>query len=811
MAIQRASRKTEKTAFQTYMELKQRQNLSQQGGALPTFAGNFAAGMEAGLGADAAATPRVSNTLQGVSQGASIPASRSYDPAVSGNYNTPGAGLSSSGGAVNYNSNDPHTNTDAHEALYQAISEAEGTTKYGYNTVYGGGNGVAGKPLTGMTIRDVLDHQSKMIRSTNHSPLGRFQITRDTLQEHYKKVGLSLDSKFDQTAQNKLALSIAHTQGLKPTVWAGFSKNPTALARAKAAYNAIQNNTSVSPSAAGTNVPTTKSGIMAMQKEMNAKGANLRVDGIMGPRTKEAMAKYGASTGQTGNTTAYQQYMASKQPAGAVNTGGVQYSIRDKTSASGLTPGLQGALGAAQQAARAAGLDHITVVAGKGQGHLSHQQGSEADVVGYNADGSKWSKAQRVAVAQGAAGAGANRFGFYSSGNTLHMGMGAKGLPSNVVWNDQVRGVPGVQTFAPEERAFVTGLRTGKPLKTTYPTTTAANVPQPTGYSQDNSAQVKSIQRELQARGATDVAMDGIVGPKTQAAAAKYGLTGALSNVGKGTVAGNKYASLDTGILSDASTAPVDAQYERVHPISPMNSTNLSPVKSSAPIVGREVTPSNSWSSLQSRVGQNPYTNSTGGAFTSDRQDLGTGVASPPSMNTRNMRVPTQAVDASGYPPVERSMTFSPPARGAGLSSPYVSSNSLRVQTTPIKGNPWSPHLPGADNPNIPVYGGVPTAVTTTSFPVNNQLQWSQLQMGVPQTQLQWSSLQQAIPTAAGPIFTGSVGGGSRNAEPHGATYAGGGERSGMGYAGGNYQGGTYGGAGGASINQGVGGAYKNR
>jgi len=648
----------------------------------------------------------------------------------------PGAGLSSP--AVSYGDASEPTTSAAHEALYRAISEAEGTTQHGYNTIYGGGQ----RDLGNMTIREVMDMQSNMINQTGHSPVGRFQITRDTLGRHAGLLGIPDTAKFTPDIQNKVMLSIADKQGLKPSTWAGFNNNPGAFARAKQAYSTIQQAT-------------------------------------------PAQASY-ATSGYTG--------------AGA---SGITYNIRDKTSAQGLTSGLMGALESAQQAARAAGLDHIEVRAGKGQGHLSHQQGTEADIVGYNADGSQWSKAQRVAVAQGAAGAGANRFGFYS-GPTLHVGMGAKGLPGNVVWNDKLRGVPGVNTFAPEERDFVGALRTGKlkslaPVTAYAPTTALSPAQQAAALQASGQAsgtttnttpdpKVAQMQRDLNSRGA-NLEVDGLRGPLTRAAEQQF------------------YGS-PTSVRTPSITA-------------------------SAPTTG------NTWSSVQG-----PYTSSTGGAnavvssvrtpsftaaprsYTSGRGDegAGAGVASPPSMGIPR-RVETTAVDASGYPPISSGFTRAPTPQTPYYSNPYTmgtgGANAI-VARTPQARPPQA-----ADTPTpylnqpyaAPSWGAIPQAPLIARLPVARPpgLQWSQLQQSAPPP-----PVQEAVPsfidrlknlidldpnraktalTSLGSVLSGGNqgGAGTRGA---GASYSG---------SGGNYSGGNYGGQGGRTISQGVGGAYRNR
>lgn len=106
----------------------------------------------------------------------------------------------------------------------------------------------------------------------------------------------------------------------------------------------------------------------------------------------------------------------------AVKAGGpaaIEYDIRDRTTATGMQPQAIAQLNAAAEFAGQAGLSRIVVVAGRGPGHKSHGAGTEWDLMGYNADGSKWTREQRVAVAAGARSAGATRFGFYEYGKSF--------------------------------------------------------------------------------------------------------------------------------------------------------------------------------------------------------------------------------------------------------------------------------------------------------------------------------------------------------------------------------------------------------
>ncbi len=409
------------------------------------------------------------------------------------------------------------------------------------------------------------------------------------------------------------------------------------------------------------------------------------------------------------------------------------YSIRDRTSSSGFVGGMQPMFDAMRQAAADAGLARLEMVAGKGQGHLSHAHGTEADIVGYNADGSKWSKAQRVAVARGASTAGGNRFGFYS-GPTLHVGLGYQGSPHNVVWNNQLRGQPGVTTFAPEERDFVNAMRLGKLASYTQGPINASGI--------SGNPQVAAQQKQLNALGA-GLKEDGIMGPLTRAAMAKYSPYTSPS-----AQAYTSKASIQSPALQAATRQAQATPTARIPQARP----------------------------------QSPYTNSTGGAYTSDRQDLGTGVAASPSMNVRNMQVPVQAVDASGYAPLSASQTFNRPVQPA--VAPQVP--TARIP----QARPQSPYLNSTGGANT-LTARIPQP--RPAYP---------LQPVAPAGPTMFQQMQDQMRRAA--AVAAQVA--DRAREAYGQS-----TRSGMGYGGGGYTGGSYGGAGGRSIASGVGGSFKNR
>src|SRR5690606_20967274 len=91
------------------------------------------------------------------------------------------------------------------------------------------------------------------------------------------------------------------------------------------------------------------------------------------------------------------------------------------------------------EAAPGAGIARINVQAGREGGHLSHTEGTEIDLKGFDAAGNLWTPEQRVAIAEGARAGGADRFGLYGFGEgklgagTLHVGYSGPRRPA-AVW-----------------------------------------------------------------------------------------------------------------------------------------------------------------------------------------------------------------------------------------------------------------------------------------------------------------------------------------------------------------------------------------
>jgi len=94
--------------------------------------------------------------------------------------------------------------TKKERALLDFIGQFE--SKGGdYNILYGGYDGETDKPLTEMTIAEVLKLQENM-KSSGSSAVGAHQIINKTLKEEIKKQGVTKDSLFTPELQDKIIL-----------------------------------------------------------------------------------------------------------------------------------------------------------------------------------------------------------------------------------------------------------------------------------------------------------------------------------------------------------------------------------------------------------------------------------------------------------------------------------------------------------------------------------------------------------------------------------------------------------------------------
>ena len=112
-------------------------------------------------------------------------------------------------------------------AFFDSIIKAEGTAKYGdpYNTSLGYMK--APKPLTEMTMKEVLDWGDivRKAQGLNSSAKGAFQFTNQTQRDAMKALGIGMDEKFTPENQRKMAAWRA-TVGNGLGAWEGFKLHP---------------------------------------------------------------------------------------------------------------------------------------------------------------------------------------------------------------------------------------------------------------------------------------------------------------------------------------------------------------------------------------------------------------------------------------------------------------------------------------------------------------------------------------------------------------------------------------------------------
>ena len=72
------------------------------------------------------------------------------------------------------------------------------------------------KPLTQMSIAEVLAWQDKIDQTSKSEAAGRFQIMNYTLRDIVKQHGINPDLRFDKNTQNRLALLLLERRGWHP-------------------------------------------------------------------------------------------------------------------------------------------------------------------------------------------------------------------------------------------------------------------------------------------------------------------------------------------------------------------------------------------------------------------------------------------------------------------------------------------------------------------------------------------------------------------------------------------------------------------
>lgn len=83
----------------------------------------------------------------------------------------------------------------------------------GYDTIYGNNQDKIAKPITKMTIRELLEAQRDFTARFKSSASGKYQIMRDTLLDLVKELGLGMNQKFDPNLQDRLAYHLLRRRG----------------------------------------------------------------------------------------------------------------------------------------------------------------------------------------------------------------------------------------------------------------------------------------------------------------------------------------------------------------------------------------------------------------------------------------------------------------------------------------------------------------------------------------------------------------------------------------------------------------------
>lgn len=98
--------------------------------------------------------------------------------------------------------------------LLNVIGRAEAPR--GYDQIWGGINlaDYPPKPLTQMTIGQVLDWQDSIDSRYNSEASGRYQFIEDTLRRIYRKAGLTRNDLFNAANQDRLAIVLINEKGL---------------------------------------------------------------------------------------------------------------------------------------------------------------------------------------------------------------------------------------------------------------------------------------------------------------------------------------------------------------------------------------------------------------------------------------------------------------------------------------------------------------------------------------------------------------------------------------------------------------------
>ena len=111
--------------------------------------------------------------------------------------------------------------------LLDFIAKHEADPRLGYNSVWGKikSEDRPKKPLTEMTISEVLAWQDSIDRKYMSEAAGRYQIMEDTLRGLYLPAGLGLGDLFNEENQDKLCIALLRRRGLHQFLIGNLSVN----------------------------------------------------------------------------------------------------------------------------------------------------------------------------------------------------------------------------------------------------------------------------------------------------------------------------------------------------------------------------------------------------------------------------------------------------------------------------------------------------------------------------------------------------------------------------------------------------------
>ncbi|CAB4162745.1 hypothetical protein UFOVP787_104 [uncultured Caudovirales phage] len=197
---------------------------------------------------------------------------------------------------------------NAPSSVFESIIKAEGTNKYNdpYNTSLGYEK--SPKPLTEMTMKEVLDwgdyirKQTKVGKNHNSSAKGAFQIVNTTQKEAMKALGIGMDEKFNEENQRRLASWILQKQGFG--AWEGFKKHPEELKKAQEALKSASSQTNQNTNSDGRKLENFNKELFSLG---GGRTGNLENVEKLNPDLKQALLgaleEYKNATGKTATIT----------------------------------------------------------------------------------------------------------------------------------------------------------------------------------------------------------------------------------------------------------------------------------------------------------------------------------------------------------------------------------------------------------------------------------------------------------------------------------------------------------------------------